>query len=274
MMTDATAVRAALSPLNDPLSWGASDWSCPLSDEQVAAFQARIDSVVGTSRGESIVKLAWNADKRYWREICTNWDSVGKPTEFIKRPIVLYKSVREPNGKLLHDIPVPRWLLLTRLEPEQYAGTWARDSKVWMPDRQQYVQVKPEVPPAGGWYVWLMTIADHDQWCCSQAAEEDRSCYGLYADPGRGILELERMRKGMEAANLPENTPFDSPDRTTRKLRERSVNNYVEQSMARYNEQVSKLIDQIPYAAVRRVLKDDLGRDLEDMAKGSNIICK
>lgn len=267
MFNDATAVRAALSPLNDPFTWGASDSTCPLSDEEVAAYQARIDSVIGTTRGNSIAKLVWNGDKRYWRDICIAWDSTGRAIEFIKRPIVLYRTARKNNGQFLYDIPVPRWLLLTRLEPEQYAGTWARDSRVWFPDRSQYVQVKPDVPPENGWYVWFMTIADHDKWCCPQAAEEDRTCYGLYADPGRGVRELEQMRKGMDAANLPESTPFDSPDRTTRKLRERGVNDYVEQAMRKFDTEVSKFADMIPNATVRQLILDDKNRDLEDFQK-------
>lgn len=261
------AVRAALSPFNDPFSWGASDSSCPLSDEQVAAYQTRIDSIIGTSNGNSIAKLVWNADKRYWRDICISWDSTGKAIEFSKRPIVLYKTAREADGKFLYDVPVPRWLLLTRLEPEQYAGSWARDSRVWFPDRQQYVQVKPETPPPDGWYVWFMTIAEHDAWCCRYAAEEVRTCYGLYADPGRGVQELERLRKGMDAANLPESTPFDSPDRTTRKLREHGVNNYVEQSMKKFDTEVSKFIDMIPHGPTRQVLIDHKNRDLEDIQR-------
>lgn len=267
MSNDAVAVRAALSPLNDPQKWGPSDSSCPLSDKQVADYQARIDSVLGTTNGNSIAKLVWNGDKRFWRDICVSWDSTGRAIEFRKRPIVLFQTKRDAHGKVLFDIPVPRWLLLTRLEPEQYAGTWARDSKVWFPDRRQYVQVKPETPPENGWYIWFMTIADHDQWCCPQAAEEDRTCYGLYADPGRGIRELEQIVAGMERANLPENTPFDNPDRTTRKLRERGVNDYVEQSMKRYDAEVSKFIDLIPNPHVRQALRDDKGRDLEEMGK-------
>jgi hypothetical protein len=269
---DPVAVRAALSPLNDPQRWGSSDSSCPLSDEQVAAYQARIAAVVGTSNDRSIAKLVWNADKRFWREICVSWDTTGKAIEFIRRPIVLYRTRRDQTGKVLHDVPVPRWLILTRLEPEQYAGTWARDSRVWFPDRGQYVQVKPETPPADGWYVWLMTIAEHDAWCCRMAAEEDRACYGLYADPGCGIRELEKMRAGMERAGTPDGTPFDSPDRTTRKLRERSVNNYVEQSMRKYDEEVSRFADLIPNAAVRQIILDDKRRDLDEMQKNKGAI--
>lgn len=264
-------IAPALSPFNDPRHWGPSDWSCPLSPEEVAAFQTRIDAIAGLTRdNQSIMKLVWSADKTYWRDICINWDTVGKPIEFIKRPILLYRSVFDPNGKLMYDIPPPRWLLLTRIEPEQYAATWARDARAWIPERNQYVQLKPETPPENGWYVWFMTIADHDPWCCPQAAEEERTCYGLYAGPEYGIAELIRTRDGMESSEYRDTTaPFDSPDRLSRKLRERGVNNYTEQAMRAYQKQVSSFIDSIPIAQLRDLLTQDLNRDLDDMdAKG------
>lgn len=267
MMTIARKPAPIDDPFNDPDQWGPALNSQPLSATEVQRYQDEIDSIVGTGRdGKSIAVLAWNGDKRYWRQICLEFHTDGSPVEFIKRPMVLYRSVyHDTTRKLLYDIGPPRWLILTRIEPEQYVPGWSRDSKVWMPDRQQYVQVKPETPP-DEWFVWWMTIAEHDEFCCGQAKDERRKCYGTYAGPGRGIEELKIATQALEGKQL-DNSPFQDLDRLTQKLREREVNDYVEQTMRTYDVQVSRLIDSIPYAAVRQELKDDLRRDIDDAFK-------
>jgi hypothetical protein len=259
------------SPLDDQLQWGSSLSSQPLSPDVLASYQKEIDSVIGTTRdNKSIAKLVWNGDPEYWRTICLEWDSAGLPVTFVKRPIVLYKSVFNEHGKLLYDIPVPRYLILTRIEPEQYVPGWVRDSKVWVPERRQYVQVKPLEPPSE-WYAWFMTIASHEAaFCCREAAEQNVMCYGKYADPGLGIAELRTVRKSIDAEGFVA-APFDSPYRLTQKLREQSVNNYVNQAIDKYQAEVNRFISDVPYKDVRQVMRDDLNRDLEEISKTKRI---
>jgi hypothetical protein len=257
MIETAAAKTRFTSPFDDPAAWGSPAYEPPLPQEEVERVQKEIDSVVGVTRdNRPIAVLAWNGDTKYWKDICLDWDAEGEPVAFIKRPIVLYRTVRNPVGKLLRDEFPPRWLILTRIEPEQYADTWERDSRVFLPDRGTYVRVKPSEPPKE-WHVWFMTVAEHTPFCCGKAAEEGRTCYGRYAHPNLAVEELRRVRKGMEQAKLPEHTPFDSPDRVVRKLREAGVNNYVEQSLRAHDERRNKFIDSIPIKPLRDELRGD-----------------
>lgn len=264
-MTKAKQKQDALSPFDNPMAWGAPAFSAPLSDSEIARVQKDIDSICGTTRdNKSIAVLVWNGDTRFWKDVCIDWDIEGKPTNFIKRPIVLYRSVYGAHRKFIRDEFPPRWLILTRIEPEQYAAGWERDSKVWCPERQTYIQLKPDVAPKE-WHVWFKTIAEHNGTCCKNLGEKGLSCYGKYAHPSSALEELRMIRKGIEASGLPPATPFDSPDRLTRKLREKSVNDYVEQSMRTYDKRASAFIDSVPYRQLRDALAGAKGRELENL---------
>jgi hypothetical protein len=193
--------------------------------------------------------------------VCVRWNSVGDALEFAKRPIVLSRTVRDAAGRVVRDEFPPRWLILTRLEPEQYAGTWDRDAKIWDGEYNRFIQIQPSEPPKEK-HLWFMTIAEHDEFCCGYAAREDRSCYGRYAPPGKCLEELRRIRKGIEAMGM-RDAPFDSPDRLTQKLRDKSVNNYIEQSMREYDEQAKSFIDVIPFGDLRQVMNTARERELD-----------
>lgn len=242
--------NTGLHPLNDPVEWVQHpQYDPPCSPEDIARWQACIDSVAGTTRGgKSIVKLVWNGDRRYWKEYNTDWDLAGRPTKSIKRPQVLYKSVMDNSGSLLFDAFVPRWLLMTRIEPEQYVPTWARDIMVYHPVLKRNVPVKPTTPPKE-MYMWLQTISSHDEHCCQTAAKNEASCYGKYARPDLGIRSLEEMMAGIKKSGL-RSDPFASASEVMRRLADRESNNYTEQALRRYQSQLSTLAETSPLAFV------------------------
>lgn len=249
-MSTALEFNTGLHPLDDPVEWvQAPHYDPPCSAEDIARWQSRIDSVAGTTRdGKSIVKLVWNGDRRYWKEYNTEWNLVGEPTASVKRPQVLYKSVTDSTGKLLFDAFVPRWLLMTRIEPEQYVSTWKRDIMVYHPVLKRQVPVKPTTPPKE-MYMWLQTIGEHNGHCCRLAAENEASCYGRYARPSLGIKNLEEMMAGVKESGI-RNDPFASSSEVMRRLADREGNNYTEQALRRYQSQLSTLAEVAPLAFV------------------------
>lgn len=237
--------------LNDENKWvDAMTLDSPESEEFVESVQQTIDSILGVGRdNKSIAKIVWNGDIRFWKEIYIDWDINGKPTNLIKRPFVLYKSIFNSHDKFVRDVFVPRYIVLTRLEPEQYVEGWAEQVKFYCPERRMKVPYRPLTPPKDH-YVWFKTIAKHNPYCCRKAASFGASCFGQYASPSQFIEEARQIRKGMEFSNLPQNSPFDSPDKIAQKLRDRQTNNYLEQSMRRWNEQASHLLHEDPFSAV------------------------
>lgn len=282
--TNAIPLVPALSPLDDPRVWQRSQaFEAPLSPEQVENVQKDIDAICGTTRdNKSIIKLVWNGDVRFWKELHDTWDSQGQPVgDTYKRPQVLHKSVYDDNDIWQFDAFPPRWLLLTRIEPEQYASTWRRESLFFHPDLKKFVQLLPSEVPSER-YVWYMTIATHAFGCCQRAAAEDRNCVGRYVHPRHCLEELRRARRSLEEAGQWESHPFDSPaDIGTRREREVGNHNYIESSLKKFRESRAQAIDMAPLAtatatefirtpeiaALRKQLIERSKRDEENLAK-------
>lgn len=246
--------------LDDPRQWQ-DGVIPPPADVRVEDVQREIDSLVGTTRdGKSIAKLVWNGDVSYWKDVCLDWDSTGAPVRFIKRPYVLYRSVWDAQGHLVKDIPVPRWLILTRIEPEQYVPGWKTATRVYHPDRRLWVQVKRDEPPKE-WHVWFMTISEHNGHCCRVAAKALAACYGArYAHPRACLPELKRAVESTKHLN---NQPFDAPDLVTANLRHNTVNNYQEQALKRYSAQASRFLDAVPGRALKDFVSESTKRGLD-----------
>jgi hypothetical protein len=249
-MTEVSAFQESLavSALNDPVEWmRAPAFDGPLSASELASVQKQIDSILGVTRdNKSIATVVWNGDVRYWKQFYDDWDEYGNVRGGLqKRPWVLFRSIFDANDHFIRDAFPPRYLILTRLEPEQYADTWAETAYIWCPERQRNVQVRPTALP-DTYFMWYRTIADHHTGCCEVAARRDMDCFGQYAHPASCLEELRTIRKGMDADKRPENHPFDSPDELAIRLRERSTNNYAEQAVRKYQAKASFLLDEAP----------------------------
>jgi len=200
-----------LHPLDDPEAWRKVSADKPPSDVDIVAAQKWIDSMMGTTRNNgSIYKLVWNGDRDYWYQFFMKWNAFGQPDgPVVKRPRVRYKVVRDANGRPVRDVFPPRWLILTRLEPEQYADSWKRESYVFAPEIGCDKQIRPDEPPPVFW-MWYMTIAAHSDYCCATAQKNKEMCYGKYADPyfAKDILENQRAAD-LAAGNM---SPFEKVD--------------------------------------------------------------
>ena len=238
----------AVSAYDDPQIWLRSPaYKGPLTDEQINSVQNEINSIMGVTRdNKPIMKLVWNGDRTHWKRLFRKWDSEGKPVSGVhRRPIVLYKQVFNGTTHIRDTFP-PRYLLLTRIEPEQYHDEWKRDCEIYHPRFRKNILLKPEQPPAE-WYVWLKTIAHHDAFCCAQN-EQNISCFGRYAHPNYCFDELRLIRKGLDAGGFSRNEPFMSPDKSERREIEGGLNNYDDDALESWGRTMLELAESTPLA--------------------------
>lgn len=190
-----------LHALDDPDEWLREPAYTAPAEIDISQAQKEIDDMMGTTRnGESIYKLVWNGDKSYWHQFFMEWDVTGRPSAPVTlRPRVRYKILRDPvTKKFIRDVFPPRWLLLTRIEKEQFADTWRDESFVFAPEIGCKKQIRPEEPPPVFW-VWYATIAEHNGYCCSTKEKNQELCYGTYAPP-RALYPVLGEQKRADAA--------------------------------------------------------------------------
>lgn len=226
-----------LHALDDPSVWRAEPAYTAPADVDIVQTQKWIDSLMGTTKGnESIYKLVWNGDPNYWYEFFYKWNSTGKPTTApAKRPRVRYKF----DPKTLRDVFPPRWLLLTRIEPEQYADSWKRESWVWAPEINCEKQIRPDTPPPVFW-AHFATVAEHGDFCCASAEKRQELCFGKYCSPRAFRERLENQKAAdIAAGNL---TPFEKIDGSFISEIEDENNGY-KQEMAKLRAEAEIMIE-------------------------------
>lgn len=249
-----THLQAAESiALNEPNEWLRHAMTePPVPPSELERIQREADSIMGLTRdGKSIVKIVWNGDKRYWKRIYRQWDSSGSPIGIpASRPILLYKTVYDVHGKILRDAFPPRYLILTRIEPEQYHDEWKASGLVFHPQYKKYIRLRPSEPPKD-WYLWFATVADHDNWCCGQASENDVMCFGKYAHPAKALQTLREIRKGIEEAGT-RSHPFEKASVATQRFIENRLNDYEEQALDSFEETILTTAAEHPLALASR----------------------
>lgn len=172
--------------LNNAQGWK-PNMAAPLSftTKQRAEYQQRIDGIVGTRNGLSIIKLAWAPEElRWWPHRLGQEEPRG-----YQLPIFYYGNDHEGQ-----KVAAPRWVLLELVLPEQYASSWegARymhwEGTTWdlsgpMPDHR---------------YLELRAHCYHDGHCCPcHGAEcvcgpDYAHCWGNYLDPNERLLDWIR----------------------------------------------------------------------------------
>lgn len=269
-----------LSPLDDPNVWAKhSAFNAP-SGVDVAFWQKEIDRVIGTTRGgEPIIKLVWNGDRNHWLEYFFEWNILGNPTAPPERvPRVRYKILRDETGKRVRDVFPPRWLLLSRLEPEQFAASWERESKVFAPEIGCDKIIRPIEPPKVFW-MFFATIARHTDYCCIHAENNGSLCFGRYAPPGFYLPNLHAAKKAMQVSG--QRNPFEAVDASFLSEIDESVSGYRQEIEAMEIE--SEIYAENPYALLgiapsiragidsekdaRNLVKDFYKRQLDETAK-------
>lgn len=162
--------------LTNPETWHPN--MVPPSIVDVAAYQSRIDNLVGTSKGKSIIKLAWAPDEKRWRPFRIGFD---KPTGYTFPIFFAFKD------RLGNEIAAPRWVLLERAEPEEYGPSWEQSR--YMVIKNQVWDCKGECPPER--YTELWRHCDHDGKCCpcrGAICDCEVDCWGRYLEPNDQLL--------------------------------------------------------------------------------------
>lgn len=214
-----------LHPLNDPIEWALEPAYLAPAEVDVERCQKEINSIYGTTRGgEPILKLAWSGDRTLWHEVFMQWNALGKPTaEPVRRPRLRYKTIRDEHGRFVRDVFPPRWLILSRLEPEQYAETYRRESYFFDPELRCDKQIRPDEPPKVYW-LWFATVASHNGHCCATARKNRELCYGKYAPPGEVYETIGRQKIADEKQKL--HSPFEKVSGNLLTQIENRHNNY------------------------------------------------
>lgn len=186
------------------------------SQKQFEQTQKRIDAIVGTVDGRSIIKLAWAPAEKRWRPHAHGTDADGYT-------FPIFIAYVDAQG---HEVAAPRFVLLQRLEWEQYGP-------IWEAGRYTVEQVKTayavdelgnyitnrfgNLIPIGttgdgrlwDWkgpcpaerYTELWCHCYHDGICCPcikygvcSCGEQYDHCWGRYLDPNEQLLEWVRQQ--------------------------------------------------------------------------------
>lgn len=162
-------------------------------------FQKRIDRAAGLSRGNSIIKLVWGGDAK--KRIFTKWEYLAAPVDYKDVPEFAFHR-KAKNSVRAEKIPIRRWFLTERHEPEQYAAD--NDADAYFSDGSGYSKQLRE-KPREGFYTPLLLIADHSK--CPQNCGAEAVCLGDYKDPSEE--EILWLKKG--AAWIKDNAVIFNP---------------------------------------------------------------
>lgn len=164
------------------------------------AYQARVDAIVGVRDGRPIIKLAWAPDERRWMPHRME----DEPQGYI---FPIFCHGKDANGELTAP---DRWVLLERIEPQQFAPTWEAgrysryDGSTWdwkgpLPDEK---------------YIELRAHCNHDGECCSCVGDacncgaQYAHCWGRYIEPDESLLNWIR-KVAWESRRDPDVKPTD-----------------------------------------------------------------
>ncbi len=167
-----------------------------------AAYQKRIDVIVGTRDGRPLIQLAWAPDELRWRPHPHGIDPPGYTF-----PIFIAYHDHEGN-----EIAAPRWVLLERIEPEQFAPTW---------ELTRYSMYNGQLWDWGGpcpseRYVELKAVCAHDGLCCPCLGDECKCgpeyfhCWGRYREPDENLLDWIRKTSWQAAHDKDVNPTGDA----------------------------------------------------------------
>lgn len=149
-----------------------------------AAYQKRIDEIVGTRDGRPIVMLAWAPSEFRWMPHRLPSDPPGYT-------LPIFCVGRNHDGEF---VAPPRWVLLQRAEPQHYASSWelgrysVHDGSVW--------DWKGPCPSER--YTELRAHCYHDGECCPchgetcECLDDYLHCWGKYLEPNESLLDWIR----------------------------------------------------------------------------------
>lgn len=139
----------------------------------VLAYQRRLDQTTGVS---GAVTLKWAPDWQVFkaRAIGESIDEETTPAQ---------SALTDARGR---SVAPPRWMLVERIEPEQYVRDWDRNR--WFNDPRDGRLHDLRGPCPSKYFRWYMTIAAHDYRCCELRHANNFVCWGYYKPPGEQEL--------------------------------------------------------------------------------------
>lgn len=220
---------SVVHPLNNPETWLKSPAYIAPVEVNIEREQKAVDSIIGTTReNQPIIKVVWAGDREFWKEFFMSWDSSGKPNAApVKRPLVRYGTVRNDKGEFVRDVFPARWLLLARVEPEQYAATYKQSCFMFAPEIGGLKQIQPEAIPSVMWILFAI-VGHHSDYCCGTAAKNKKKCFGQYAPPSYYLTELGEQKRACEKSGFKSHNPFEQIDAETIRLAENENTGYLE----------------------------------------------
>lgn len=202
-----------ISPFDNPDVWLRHPAKDAPADIDIKREQAAIDSIMGVTReNRSIVKLAWSGDRNYWLSFFMSWDAFGRPNKpAVKRPLIRYGTVRTDDGDVRRDVFPARWLLLSRVEPEQFAESYKEQCWSYAPEIGAHKQIMPDEVPSAMW-LFYRYVADHSNFCCGVAAKNKKKCFGKYAPPSFCHNDLGEQKRACQKSGFKSHNPFEQID--------------------------------------------------------------
>lgn len=200
----------------------------------VEAYQQRLNEIAGFSRDQPILKLMWGGSEyitKYYE-----WDSFGTPQKSHKIPrFALHR--KNPILGCMEYIPIRRWIIVERAEPETYDYDDPKAGNVFTNEYGIECQIaeKPR-----DFYTPYIYVGDHSK--CSSDCCKDRICLGDYKIPGVDELDLVL-------------------EHTWKAARDRSVNPYGTLS----SDEVEQLTKEAEYK--RSLLKQKIDDEMDYEAK-------
>jgi hypothetical protein len=168
--------------------------SAPLFNQ--AAYQKRINDIVGTADGRPLIKLVWCPDEFRWTP-----HKLGDDPPGYSYPI--FCNGRDADGEFRAP---ERWGLMDRLEWGQFGPTW---------EAVRYKKHKGFVwdfkgPCPSERYAELKCYSVHNGKCCDCIGEScacETHCWGGYAEPDEHLMNWIR-KTAWESRHDPDVEPF------------------------------------------------------------------
>lgn len=144
--------------------------------EAIERFQKQIDEITGTRDGLSLMKLEWAPQVMKWRP-----HPLTETGEGYNFPVFL--ALWDSDGR---EVAAPRWVLMERVEPDQYLDDW--ESSRWAMVGDQMWDAKGPAPE-NGYYVplWRHIIHEPQRGCCL-IQPDGADCWGNYIKPNEDLL--------------------------------------------------------------------------------------
>lgn len=144
----------------------------------VLAYQRLLDQITGVP---GAITLKWAPDWKVFKA-----RAIGETVDEETTPA--QSALTDARGR---SVAPPRWMLVERIEPEQYVRDWEKNRFHNDPRDLRLRDLRGPCPPE--YFQWYATVAAHDYRCCEQRHAKNFVCWGYYKHPGE--MELSKVAR-------------------------------------------------------------------------------